>query len=55
MNWILGSGCVVLFVMMNVALSQRDEARRASLPVLELENKSITLICIPANEVTGND
>ena len=42
---LLGLGSLVIFAMFNVAIYQRDEARRLAKPVIEVSGTTMTVTC----------
>ena len=42
MNWMLGGAFVVMFIMFNIAIHDRDTARRA---IIEADGATITVTC----------
>lgn len=44
-HFLLGFAALVIFVMFNVAIYQRDEARRLARPVIEVSGTTMTVTC----------
>lgn len=48
--WLFGVLLVFFFVMFNIVVSERDEARRMARPQITTENGVITLQCEPSSK-----
>ncbi|MFE1814148.1 hypothetical protein [Metapseudomonas otitidis] len=45
LTWLFGLGFLAIFIMFNVVVFQRDEARRMAMPQITTANGVITLQC----------